>query len=60
MGNGLRADVWSQLIHRFGRVRILELYGSTEGNVVLANLTGEKVGSVGRVPLGLATIELVR
>lgn len=60
MGNGLRSDVWSQLRHRYGRVRILEFYGSTEGNVALANLTGSKIGSVGRVPFGLQRVELVK
>lgn len=29
-GNGLRAEIWSEFIERFG-VRIGELYGSTEG-----------------------------
>ena len=60
IGNGLRADVWSQLRHRYGRVRVCEFYGSTEGNVVLANLTGQKIGSVGRVPFGLQEVELVK
>lgn len=60
IGNGLRADVWSQLRNRYGRVRVCEFYGSTEGNVVLANLTGHKVGSVGRVPFNLQQVELVK
>jgi putative long chain acyl-CoA synthase len=47
-GNGMRADVWERLLARFGDVQVLEFYGSTEGNVALANLTGEKVGCVGR------------
>ncbi len=48
VGVGMRADVWQRLRERFGAVQVLEFYGSTEGNVVLANLTGEKIGSVGR------------
>jgi fatty-acyl-CoA synthase len=32
-GNGLRPDVWEKLIGRFGVPRVLEFYGSTEGNV---------------------------
>ncbi|TVR05087.1 MAG: long-chain-acyl-CoA synthetase [Deltaproteobacteria bacterium] len=47
-GNGLREDVWRTVRERFGPVRILEFYASTEGNVALANLRGEPVGSVGR------------
>ena len=53
VGNGLRADVWRELLQRFGKVSVLEFYGSTEGNALLVNLTGEKIGSIGRVPFGL-------
>lgn len=53
VGNGLRADVWHELLQRFGKVSVLEFYGSTEGNALLVNLTGEKIGSIGRVPFGL-------
>jgi fatty-acyl-CoA synthase len=48
-GNGLRPEVWSELEERFGLKRMLEFYGSTEGNVSLFNFDG-KVGAVGRVP----------
>ncbi len=48
-GNGLRPDVWEQMEARFKIPRILEFYGSTEGNVSLMNLDG-KTGAIGRVP----------
>ncbi len=48
-GNGLRPEVWSELEERFGLDRMLEFYGSTEGNVSLFNFDG-KVGAIGRVP----------
>jgi len=48
-GNGLRPDVWEQMEQRFRIPRILEFYGSTEGNVSLMNLDG-RTGAVGRVP----------
>jgi len=48
-GNGLRPDVWEQMDRRFKIPRILEFYGSTEGNVSLMNLDGT-TGAVGRVP----------
>lgn len=53
VGNGMRADVWRQLLLRCGPTSVLEFYGATEGNGLLVNLTGEKIGSVGRVPFGL-------
>ncbi len=60
VGNGLRPEVWRELLHRFGRVSVLEFYASTEGNLMMANLTGEKVGSVGRVPFGMVRTLLVQ
>lgn len=60
VGNGMRADVWRELLRRFGRVSVLEFYAATEGNAVMTNLTGEKIGSVGRVPLGLVRTLVVQ
>ncbi|MEJ0058756.1 MAG: long-chain-acyl-CoA synthetase [Terricaulis sp.] len=48
-GNGLRPEVWAEFQERFGVQRILEFYGSTEGNVSLFNFDGQP-GAVGRVP----------
>lgn len=63
VGNGLRADVWTQVPSRFGVDRIVEFYGATEGNHLLVNRDG-KVGSCGRLlPIfrgPLDGLELVR
>jgi fatty-acyl-CoA synthase len=48
-GNGLRADVWADFVERTGIKRMVEFYGSTEGNVNFFNLDG-KIGAVGRIP----------
>ncbi len=48
-GNGLRADVWSELVERTGIQRVYEFYGATEGNVNLLNVDN-KIGAIGRVP----------
>lgn len=40
MGNGLRADVWTEFQERFSVPRIIEFYGSTEGNAETVNLLG--------------------
>jgi fatty-acyl-CoA synthase len=48
-GNGLRPDVWEKLVGRFGVPRVLEFYGSTEGNVSMFNFDGQ-LGAIGRVP----------
>jgi fatty-acyl-CoA synthase len=48
-GNGLRPEVWEEFQSRFGVKRILEFYGSTEGNVSMFNFDGQP-GAIGRVP----------
>ncbi len=48
-GNGLRPEVWDKAEERFKIPKIMEFYGSTEGNVFLTNLTGKK-GAIGRKP----------
>ncbi|MEO8926629.1 MAG: long-chain-acyl-CoA synthetase [Caulobacteraceae bacterium] len=48
-GNGLSPDVWPVFAERFGVPRILEFYGSTEGNVSMFNFDGTP-GAIGRAP----------
>ncbi len=48
-GNGLSPDVWPVFEQRFGIPRILEFYGSTEGNVSMFNFDGTP-GAIGRAP----------
>lgn len=48
-GNGLRPEVWAEFQPRFGIERIMEFYGSTEGNVSMFNFDGQ-MGAIGRVP----------
>jgi fatty-acyl-CoA synthase len=58
IGNGLSQEAWQPFIDRFGPLRILEFYASTEGNVWLYNLEG-KIGSIGRVPPYVAVREQI-
>jgi fatty-acyl-CoA synthase len=61
-GNGLRPDVWEKLEARFAVPRVLEFYGSTEGNVSMFNFDG-KLGAIGREPdylKGFFNIRLAR
>jgi fatty-acyl-CoA synthase len=48
-GNGLRGEVWSEMVARFQIPDVLEFYGSTEGNVSTFNYDS-KIGSIGRIP----------
>jgi fatty-acyl-CoA synthase len=49
VGNGLRPEVWEKFQPRFNIPKVLEFYGSTEGNVSFLNFDG-KMGAVGRIP----------
>lgn len=57
-GSGMRVDVWERLQQRF-KVGVLEFYASTEGNAVLANASGRKVGALGRPLPGATDMSLV-
>jgi fatty-acyl-CoA synthase len=46
-GAGLRPDIWTPFVERFGIARVVEMYGATEGNVALQNLDN-RPGSVGK------------
>lgn len=48
IGNGVRADVWSEFLSRFGGIKVRELYAATEGNIGFINYTS-MIGAVGRV-----------
>ncbi len=47
-GSGMPKALWRRVVERFGPIDVVEFFASTEGNAVLVNLTGEKVGSLGR------------
>jgi fatty-acyl-CoA synthase len=48
-GNGLRGDVWAEMVERFAIPDVLEFYGATEGNVSTFNFDNT-VGAIGRIP----------
>uniref|UniRef100_A0A6Q2YFM6 long-chain-fatty-acid--CoA ligase n=1 Tax=Esox lucius TaxID=8010 RepID=A0A6Q2YFM6_ESOLU len=48
IGNGVRSDIWTEFLNRFGDIAIRELYAATEGNIGFINYTS-KIGVVGRV-----------
>uniref|UniRef100_A0A0N5CAF4 Very long-chain fatty acid transport protein n=1 Tax=Strongyloides papillosus TaxID=174720 RepID=A0A0N5CAF4_STREA len=52
-GNGLRSEIWEKFVKRF-RVRVGELYGSTEGTTNLVNIDGH-IGACGFLPISPLT-----
>ena len=47
-GSGMPKSIWCRVVERFAPIDIVEFFASSEGNAVLVNLTGRKVGSLGR------------
>ena len=56
-GSGMKPAVWRKLVDRFD-AGVLEFYASSEGNAVLANASGEKVGALGRALPGSVEMAL--
>jgi putative long chain acyl-CoA synthase len=48
LGSGMPVGLWRRVLERFAPAGVLEFYGSTEGEAVLVNLRGTKVGCKGR------------
>lgn len=57
-GSGMPRPLWQRVVDRFGPVDVLEFYASTEGNAILGNVSGKKVGSLGRPLPGSAEVRL--
>ncbi|RMI29944.1 acyl-CoA synthetase [Nocardia stercoris] len=59
IGSGMPAGLWRRTLEQFAPARVLEFYASIEGDVVLANVAGMKIGCKGRPVPGTAKVELV-
>nr|WP_205878083.1 AMP-binding protein [Mycobacterium gordonae] len=58
IGSGMPVGLWRKVTKRFAPARVLEFYASSEGDAVLANVTGTKIGAKGRPLPGSAQIRL--
>jgi putative long chain acyl-CoA synthase len=57
VGSGMPSGLWRRTVERFGAA-VLEFYASTEGEAVLVNLSGQKIGAKGRRLPGSARVRL--
>ncbi|MGH3469899.1 MAG: AMP-binding protein, partial [Thermocrispum sp.] len=60
MGSGMPRGLWRRVLEEYAPARVLEFYASTEGEAVLANLSGAKAGAKGRPLPGSAQVRLAR
>ena len=60
IGSGMPQSLWQRMEARFAPAKVLEFYASTEGDAVLVNVRGDKVGSMGRQLPGSAKLKVAR
>lgn len=58
IGSGMPTGLWQRLTDEFSPAHVVEFFATTDGQAVLANVTGAKIGSEGRPLPGAADVEL--
>ncbi|HEV2780607.1 MAG TPA: long-chain-acyl-CoA synthetase [Actinophytocola sp.] len=56
IGNGLRPEIWAEFTERFGVEKIMEFYGSSEGNLAFVNAFNLE-GTAGLCPMPFAVVD---
>ena len=58
IGSGMPTGLWQRIVDEFTPANIVEFFATTDGQAVLANVAGAKVGSKGRPLPGGGQVEL--
>lgn len=58
MGSGMPTGLWNRILDVFAPAKIVEFFATSDGQAVLANVAGIKVGSEGRPLPGGGQVEL--
>jgi putative long chain acyl-CoA synthase len=58
IGSGMPTGLWKRVVEVFEPAQIVEFFATTDGQAVLANVSGAKVGSKGRPLPGGGEVEL--
>lgn len=58
IGSGMPAGLWKRVVDVFAPAQVVEFFATTDGQAVLANVSGAKIGSKGRPLPGGGEIEL--
>jgi putative long chain acyl-CoA synthase len=58
IGSGMPTGLWERVVDAFAPAHVVEFFATTDGQAVLANVSGAKVGSKGRPLPGAGHIEL--
>ncbi|WP_081625403.1 acyl-CoA synthetase [Mycobacterium sp. 141] len=58
IGSGMPAGLWKRVVEIFEPAQVVEFFATTDGQAVLANVSGAKIGSKGRPLPGGGHVEL--
>ena len=58
IGSGMPTGLWERVVDAFAPAHVVEFFATTDGQAVLANVSGAKIGSKGRPLPGAGRIEL--
>ena len=58
IGSGMPTGLWTRVVEAFAPAHIVEFFATTDGQAVLANVSGAKIGSKGRPLPGAGRVEL--
>jgi len=58
IGSGMPTGLWKRVVEAFAPARVVEFFATTDGQAVLANVAGAKIGSKGRPLPGGGEVEL--
>jgi putative long chain acyl-CoA synthase len=58
IGSGMPTGLWERVVDAFAPARVVEFFATTDGQAVLANVSGAKIGSKGRPLPGAGRVEL--
>ena len=58
IGSGMPTGLWQRVVDAFAPAHVVEFFATTDGQAVLANVSGAKIGSKGRPLPGAGQVEL--
>jgi putative long chain acyl-CoA synthase len=58
IGSGMPTGLWERVVDIFSPAHVVEFFSTTDGQAVLANVSGAKIGSKGRALPGGGQVEL--
>ena len=58
IGSGMPTGLWERVVDAFTPAHVVEFFATTDGQAVLANVSGAKIGSKGRPLPGAGHVEL--